>query len=77
MCLNACLRKAFLVDVYTSCFLTEDTCIEGDVRLMGGSDAKEGWVEICINNTWGIVCNDKWTDKNTEIVCQQLGLDGK
>ena len=47
------------------------------MRLMGGSDAKEGWVEICINNTWGTVCNDKWSDKNTQVVCHQLELDGK
>ena len=48
----------------------------GDVRLMGGSDAKEGWGEICMNNTWGIICDHGWTDKNSMVVCEQLGLQG-
>ena len=46
------------------------------MRLVGGSDAKEGWVEICRNNTWGTVCNDGWSNENTLVVCTQLGLQG-
>ena len=56
--------------------LTEDTCEEGDVRLMGGSDAKEGRVEICMKNTWGAVCSDGWDDAEARVVCRQLGLSG-
>lgn len=56
--------------------ISVDTCVEGDVRLVGGSDAKEGWVEICRNNTWGTVCNDGWSNENTLVVCTQLGLQG-
>ena len=58
-------------------FSTEDTCVEGDVRLMGGSDAKEGRVEICRENVWGTVCNDSWTDANSLVVCTQLGLQSE
>ena len=44
---------------------------------MGGSDAKEGRVEICRDNVWGTVCSDTWTKENTLVVCKQLGLQGK
>ena len=47
------------------------------MRLVGGSDAKEGRVEICQNGIWGTVCNDGWTDDNTLVVCTQLGLQGQ
>lgn len=62
----------------SSClYWTEDTCVEGDVRLVGGSDAKEGRVEICRDNVWGTVCNDGWNDDNNAfVVCNQLGLQG-
>ena len=46
------------------------------MRLVGGSDAKEGRVEICRDNVWGTVCNDMWRDDNTHVVCTQLGLQG-
>ena len=50
--------------------------MEGDVRLVGGSDAKEGRVEICRNNVWGTVCNDSWGNDEIYVVCHQLGLQG-
>ena len=56
-------------------FSTEDTCVDGEVRLVGGSDAKEGRVEVCIDNVWGTVCNDAWTDENTLVTCTQLRLE--
>ena len=43
---------------------------------MGGSDAKEGRVEICMENTWGAVCSDGWDDAEARVVCRQLGLSG-
>ena len=77
-----CHFSPLIISICTSMYIppryfTEDNCVEGDVRLVGGSDAKEGWVEICMNNTWGIVCNDGWSDKNSQVVCKQLGLKGK
>lgn len=54
--------------------MKEDTCEEGDVRLMDGSDAKEGRVEICRNNTWGTVCDNGWDNNDARVVCYQLGF---
>ena len=48
-------------------------CTTGVVRLLGSSYAFEGRVEICVNNTWGTVCNDLFGSINARVVCRQLG----
>ena len=48
-------------------------CSYGQIRLVNGTAPNEGLVEICINSTWGTVCNDFWSNSNAEVVCRQLG----
>ena len=49
------------------------SCTNGDVRLIGGRDEREGRVEICYNRVWGTVCAYGWDEIDAHVVCTQLG----
>ena len=53
-------------------------CTDGEVRLMNGSvpsNALEGRVEVCLNNTYGTVCDDLWNDQAARVACG--GINGE
>lgn len=41
---------------------------------MGGANFLEGRVEVCINGTWGTVCDDLWGAEEASVACGQLGF---
>ena len=49
------------------------TCTDNDIDLVRGMDQSEGSVQICHDNQWRSVCDDKWNDNCAGVVCRQLG----
>ena len=46
------------------------------MRLINGSSAREGTVEICADGVYGTVCDDRWSALDATVVCRQLGYTG-
>ena len=50
-------------------------CNDNDVQLVGTDTPTQGRLEVCLYGVWGTVCDDGWTDRNSEVVCRQLGYE--
>ena len=48
-------------------------CTHGQIRLRG-STSRSGRVEICVDGTWGTVCDDGWSYNDARVACRQLGF---
>lgn len=63
-------------DAAVFCHTGVNICQEGSIRLADGLDGREyeGRLEICINNHWGTVCDDRYNVQEATVVCRQLGF---
>ena len=50
--------------------------MQGDIRLVGGPDERQGRVELCNNEAWGTVCHDNFYVHDATVACVQLGFSG-
>ena len=52
---------------------SDENCQNGEIRLRDGTFKSEGRVEVCVNGTWGTICDTSWDDNDARVVCGQLG----
>ena len=63
---------------YTSCGVSIrfTGCADGELRLFDGPSQSQGRLEVCLEGTWGSVCNDGWiSNLNGLVVCRELGFN--
>ena len=58
--------------------LDSTNCSHGDIKLTEGKSSNEGDVQVCVNGTWGYICDWYWyywynVYSNVNVVCRQLG----
>ena len=78
---GSCSHLANL-NIFFSSFLATttpyDNCTDGQLRLVGGANIREGRVEICINNAWGTICRDDvFSRQDAIVVCTQMGFSNR
>ena len=49
-------------------------CSCGDLRLGGGERENEDTVEIRVERFWGTVCDSGWDQRESRVVCRQIGF---
>ena len=44
-----------------------------DLRLIGGTDEREGRLEVYHAGQWGRICDHEFSDEDAMVACRQLG----
>ena len=50
-------------------------CLDGNVWVPGGTNWREGTVEVCYNGVWSTVCDDQFGVEEAQVVCSKMGYD--
>ena len=60
--------------ILTACLFDLALCTDGAIRFLPeGLLPSSGYIEVCVNRTWGRVCRDFWDNSDASVVCTQLG----
>ena len=78
-CKNQCIDINHACDGHSHCSDGSDESRElcsrpFDIKLVGGSNEKIGWVAIRHRGIWGTICDDRFGDNEAKVVCRMLGF---
>ena len=62
----------YIINLFAEDPIVSD-CLDGDIRLVGGSTPNEGSVQVCLNGAWGSVCHHSFHVNEARVACAQLG----
>ena len=48
-------------------------CTEGNIRLYGNTQPREGILHVCRGGVWSTVCHQYWHIQDTNVACYELG----
>lgn len=75
LCRSLCIALHVILQLINETnFYFSDVCTNGQIRLLGGVNPRQGRVEICYYNQWGTVCDDGFGAPEASVICQQLGF---
>ena len=57
-----------------TCFTPGFDCNDSDIRLVNGSNMREGVVEICFDGVWGTVCASGLDNLAASVICRWFGF---
>ena len=49
------------------------SCSDGEVRLIGGATENEGTIQVCMGNRFGTICDVGFNSVAAGVVCSSLG----
>ena len=58
----------------STCLTPGFNCNDSDIRLVNGSNMREGVVEICFDGVWGTVCASGLDNLAASVICRWLGF---
>ena len=76
MCRTSMSRVCFhkvIFSLISQLFSSVGICSNGDVRLVAGSNPREGRVEVCYNERYGTICDNGFDSYDARVICGQLG----